>query len=190
MVTRLEKLLESIDPSRTIDRASAAVDDVFNSFRHENPIRSFDDYEDYMAKFVFHVEAGVLKFGSNAPYNKDIWLARYSHLVKKGHGPEAWKWNYEKILTGQNGGLYQLLKDVASMILQDRSGKEISARVWRFWESLTSDEKLETADEFLQKFGRMLPSEYTGSGAYLKMNLPRVLEKYPQLLMELRRSMR
>jgi hypothetical protein len=78
------------------------------------------------------------------------------------------------------------------MILQDRSGKEISARVWRFWESLNEDEKLETANEFLQKFGRMLPSEYTGgSGAYvLVMNFTRVLEKYPQLLMEMRRSMR
>ena len=144
-----------------------------------------------MAKFVFHIERGVLNFGSNVPYEKDIWLSRYSHLVKAGHGPDAWKWNYEKILTGQNGGLYQLLKDVAAMILQDRTGKEISARVWRFWESLTSDEKLETADELLQKCGHMLPSKYTGgSGAYLKMNLPRVLEEYPQLLMELRRSMR
>jgi hypothetical protein len=192
MATRLEELIESIDPSRTIDRASAAVDDAFNSFRHENPIRSFDDYEDFMAKFVFHIERGVLKFGSNVPYDKGIWLARYSHLVKEGHGPDAWKWNYEKIITGQNGGLYQLLKDVAAMILQDRSGKEISARVWRFWESLTDDEKLETANEFLQKFGRMLPSEYNGGGgAYLLvMNFTRVLEKYPQLLMEMRRSMR
>ena len=101
------------------------------------------------------------------------------------------KWNYEKIITGKDGGLYKLLKDVAAMILEDRSGREISARVWRFWESLTNDEKLETVDEFLQKFGHMLPSEYTGgSGAYLKMNFPRVLEKYPQLLMEIRRAMR
>ena len=73
------------------------------------------------------------------------------------------------------------------MILDDRSGREISARVWRFWESLTNDEKLETVDEFLRKFGHLLPSEYTsGSGAYLKMNFPSVLEKYPQLVMEIR----
>jgi hypothetical protein len=191
MATRLEELIESIDPSRTIDRTSALVDDAFNSFRYENPIRSFYDYEDYMAKFVFHIEAGVLRFGSNVPYERDLWLARYSNLVNKGHGPDAWKWNYEKILTGQNGGLYQLLKDVAAMILQDRSGREISGRVGRFWESLTYDEKLESANEFLQKFGHMLPSKYTGGGGiHLVMNLPHVLEKYPQLLMEIRRSMR
>jgi len=191
MATRLEELIESIDPSRTIDRVSTAVDDAFNSFEYDNPINSFDDYEDYMAKFVFHVEAGVLRFGSNVPYNKDFWLARYSDLVTKGHGYDAWKMNYEKILTGRDGGTYQLLKDVAAMILTDRSGREISARVGRFWNSLTDDEKLETVDEFLAEFGHMLPSEYRGGGgAYLKMNFPRVLEKYPQLVMEMRRAVR
>ena len=38
MATRLEELIESIDPSRTIDRVSAAVDDAFNSFQYNNPI--------------------------------------------------------------------------------------------------------------------------------------------------------
>jgi len=191
MATRLEELLESIDPSRTIDQVSAAVDDAFNSFRNNNPIRSFDDYEEFMSRFVQHVESVVLKFGSNVPYNKDFWWARYSNLVSNRHGRDAWKMNYEKIITGKDGGLYKLLKDVAAMILDDRSGREISARVWRFWESLTNDEKLKTVDEFLQKFGRLLPSEYTGGGgAYLKANFPRVLEKYPQLLMEIRRGVR
>ena len=192
MATKLERLMESIDPSRTIDRVSAAVDEAFNSFKYDNPIRSFDDYEDYMAKFVESIERGVLKFGSDVPYYKDLWWARYSHLVKKGHGPDAWKWNYEKILTGKDGGTYKLLKDVAAMILEDRSGKEISARIWKFWESLTDDEKQEAANELLQKLRHILPSEYTGSGGglYLKMNFPHVLEKYPQLVMEIRRAVK
>jgi hypothetical protein len=191
MATKLEELMESIDPSRTIDRVSAAVDEAFNSFEYNNPISSFDDYEEYMSRFVMHIESVVLNFRSNVPYNKDFWWARYSNLVKSGHGYDAWKMNYEKILTGKEGGTYKLLKDVAAMILDDRSGKEISGRVWSYWESLTNGEKLETVDEFLQKFGRLLPSEYTsGGGAYLKMNFPRVLEKYPQLLMEIRRATR
>jgi hypothetical protein len=191
MSTRLEELMESIDPSGTIDRVSAAVDEAFNSFSYNNPIGSFDDYEEYMARFVEHIESVVLNFGSNVPDNKDFWWARYSNLVEKEHGPDAWKWNYEKILTGKDGGTYKLLKDVAAMILEDRSGREISARVGNFWESLADDEKLETVDEFLAGFGHLLPSEYTGGGgAYLKMNFPRILEKYPQLLIEIRRAVR
>ena len=191
MATRLEELLESIDPARTIDQVSAAVDDAFNSFRHNHPIRSFDDYRKYMSAFVQYVEQIVVKFKSNDPYDQELFWARYSNLVRNVHGPDAWKMNYEKIITGKDGGLYKLLKDVAAMILDDRSGREISARVWRFWESLTNDEKLETVDEFLRKFGHILPSEYTGGrGAYLKMNFPSVLEKYPQLLMEIRRAVR
>ena len=144
-----------------------------------------------MSAFVQYIEQIVVKFKSNDPYDQEFFWARYSNLVRNGHGPDAWKMNYEKIITGKDGGLYKLLKDVAAMILDDRSGREISARVWRFWESLTNDEKLKTVDEFLQKFGRLLPSEYTGGGgAYLKANFPRVLEKYPQLLMEIRRGVR
>ena len=37
MATRLEELLESIDPARTIDQVSAAVDDAFNSFQIQSP---------------------------------------------------------------------------------------------------------------------------------------------------------
>lgn len=191
MATRLEELLESIDPVRTIDQVSAAVDDAFNSFRHNHPIRSFDDYRKYMSAFVQYIEQIAVNFKSNDPYDQEFFWTRYSNLVTKGHGQDAWKMNYEKIITGKDGGLYKLLKDVAAMILDDRSGREISARVWGFWESLTNKEKLETVDEFLQKFGRLLPSEYTGGGgAYLKMNFPRILEKYPQLLMEIRRGVR
>ena len=191
MATRLEKLIESIDPSRTIDRVSAAVDDAFNSFRNRNPIRTFDDYREYMSKYVQHVEQIVLKIKSNDPYDKEFFWTRYSNLVNSGNDREAWKWNYEKITTGQDGGIYKILKDVAAKILEDRSKREISARIWNLWNSLTDDEKLDTVDEFVDLLGHLLPTKYTGgNAAYLKMNFPRVLESYPQLLMELRRSLR
>jgi len=191
MSTRLEELLESIDPSRTIDRVSAAVDDAFNSFRSRNPIRTFDDYEEYMSKYVQHIEQIVLNFKSNDPYDRQFFWTRYSNLVNSRNDPDAWKWNYEKITTGQDGGLYKILKDVAAMILEDRSKREISARIGNFWNSLTNDEKLDTVDEFVHLLGHLLPTKYTGgNAAYLKMNFPRVLESYPQLLMELRRSFR
>ena len=40
--------------------------------------------------------------------------SRYVNLVSNGYEPEAWKWNYEKVMTGKDGGLYGILKDVAS----------------------------------------------------------------------------
>ena len=66
MSTRLEKLIKSIDPSNTIDRVSVAVDEAFNSFRNRNPIRTFEDYREYMSKYVQHIEQIVLKFFSYA----------------------------------------------------------------------------------------------------------------------------
>ena len=191
MPTRLEELVASIDPSRLFDRVSDAVDSAFNSFGYDNRIRSFEDYQKYMSEFVQHIEQTILRFKSNDPYDREFFWTRYSNLVNSAQGRDAWKLNYEKILTGKDGGLYQLLKDVAALVLQDRSKQQISNLVWAFWNNLSNDEKLETVDEFLNKFGHILPSEYTGGGgAYLKANFPRFLEKYPQLLMEIRRSVR
>lgn len=189
MSTRLEELIERIDPSNIIDRVSIAVDEAFNSFRYDRPIESFDDYQEYMTEFVQHIEQIVIGFRTTHPVAKDFFWGRYSTLVNKKQGPDAWKMNYEKVLTGKGGGTYQLLKDVAAMILEEQSGRQISTKVWNFWNSLDNDEKLDTVDEFLRKFGRILPSEYT-SGAYLKINFPQVLEKYPQLLLEIRRAVR
>ena len=61
--------------------------------------------EKYMSRFVQYIESVVLKFKSNDPYDKDFFWARYSNLVNNGHGRDAWKMNYEKIITGKDGGL-------------------------------------------------------------------------------------
>jgi hypothetical protein len=191
MATTLEELIESIDPSRTIERVSSAVDEAFNSFQYNNPIRTFEDYQGYMARFVQHVEQIVLRFNSNNPNDPDFFWARYVNLVNSGYDPGAWKWNYEKVMTGKDGGLYKILQDVAAMILKDRSGREISGRILAFWNSLNTEEKLDTIDEFLRKYGYILPTEFTeGSAAHLRMNFSRFLEQYPQFLLEMRRSIR
>ena len=122
MGTRLENLIENIDPSQLYDRVSQAVDAAFNSFRYDYPIKSFDDYQKCMSQFVQHIEQVILGFRSRQDYDRTFFWTRYSNLVNAQHGRDAWKMNYEKILTGKEGGLYQLLKDVAGMILKDRPG--------------------------------------------------------------------
>jgi len=189
MATRLEELIQCIDPSRTIERVSAAVDQAFNSFRYENSIKTFEDYEEFMAGFVKHVEQIVLKYKMDHPLDQEFYWSRYVNLVSSGYESKAWKWNYEKVITGKDGGLYGILKEVASQILKDRSGKEISGRVYIYWNSLDTQEKLEAVDEFLWKFGHTIPSTFTeGSAPVLKAYFPRFLEQYPQYLLEIRRS--
>lgn len=191
MGTRLENLIESIDPSQLFDRVSQAVDAAFNSFRYDYPIKSFDDYQKCMSQFVQHIEQVVLGFRSSQDYDRSFFWTRYSNLVNGQHGRDAWKMNYEKIITGRDGGLYQLLKEVAGMVLKDRSKQQISNRIGPFWNSLSDTEKLNTIQEFMAKFGDILPSEYRGGGgAYLKMNFPNMLQKYPELILEIRRAVR
>lgn len=191
MATTLEILIKTIDPSRTIERVSAAVDEAFNSFKDNSPIRAFDDYGKYMSKYVQHIEQIVLKFQSASPYNQEFFWGRYVNLVSGGYERETWKWNYRRIMTGEDGGLYGVLKEVASLILKDRSGNEISSRIYTFWNSLDTQEKFAAIDEFIRKFGNTLPSKFTdGRTIYLKMHFPQFLEKYPQFLLEMRRSIR
>ena len=84
--------------------------------------------------------------------------------------------------------MYGLLKAVAGRILDKYAGNEISARVNHFWANLSVDEKLVVMDEYLAKYGHLLPSELTEGGAFrIKANFIKVLEEHPRILHRLGR---
>jgi hypothetical protein len=65
---------------------------------------------------------------------------------------------------------------------------EIFARIIDYWNRLTSDEQLSATNEYLDKYGHLLPDEMTeGSAARIRANLPKVLAQHPKTLQKTRR---
>jgi hypothetical protein len=90
--------------------------------------------------------------------------------------------------TGAEGGLFSVLKAIALRMAEEYTENEIHARVSDYWNRLTPDEQLAAGDEYLEKYGHLLPDEMTeGSAARIRVNLPKVLIQHPKTLQKTRR---
>ena len=189
MTTNLDMLLESIDPSRTYGQVSARVDEAVNNFAmHRAIIEDWDEYENFLTDFYRHIETVVLRIGSGVPDSREFYWGQCANLLNKAFGTNGFKAAFEMVRTGKEGGLYQVLKTVADLIAEKYAQNEIFARISHYWESLTLDEKLAAPDEYLSKYGYLLPSELTeGSAARLRANFPKVLEEHPKMIRQMRR---
>ena len=189
MPTKLDKLLQSIDPSRVLDKVSADVDRAVNSFSMRRAkIEDWEEYEEFLAGFLRHIESVVLRLGSKAPHAKDIYWARCSNILEKKYGQNGFKTAFEMVRTGKNGGLYRILKIIADQMTENYAQNEISGRITYYLEELTIDEKLAAADEYHNKFGHLLPSDFTdANAARLKIHFEKALNEHPKIIQRMRR---
>jgi len=189
MTTNLERLVEGLDPDRTIEEAFRRADEAINSF----PMRraQIDDWSEFtrcLAEFVVHVESHILCLSRPVRGPLDFEWSRAAGLLVEIYGRSGDKTAVELARTGNEGGLYGVLKAVAMRIADDLSTNEIAARVNAFWRSHSPEELLEASREYLARYGHLLPSEMTeGSAARIVANFPKVLEQHLRLVQQLRR---
>lgn len=188
METKLDRLLNSIDPVRTQDQVSSRVDEAMNSFHVESGIiHQWEDYKVVLTNFFCHVENIVLRIYPPRRAAPDTDWGRCCQLIRQEYGPNGEKAAFEMIRTGSEGGLYAVLKAVAKRMIDTYAGNEISARINRYWQHLSTDEKIAAPQEYVRKYGHLLPSELTeGSAARILVNFTKVLEEHPNLIKRMR----
>ena len=184
MTTKLDWLLESIHPNRVSEITDRRADDAINSFVVEKDrITDWDEFRKYVVRFSLRVETEVLQLMKAFETDVEYGWGLYSKILHKAYGPNGEKAAFEMARTGNEGGIYAVLKKIARTLAENYARNEVSARVGRFWEGLSTEEKLAVGEEYLEKYGHLLPSELTeGSAARIRMNLPRVLEEHPRLM--------
>ena len=188
MATKLDKLLQSIDPSRTFDKVSADVDRAVNSFSvRRAKIEDWEEFHEFLADFFRHIESFVLKLGSKAPPAKSLHLTQCLNILEKKYGSNGWKTAFEMVRTGKNGGLYKIIKIIADQMIENYAQNVISARITYYLQDFTLDERDAEADEYLKKFGHLLPSDFTdANGVRLKVQFPSVLNEHPKIILRMR----
>ena len=190
MPTKLQILLEQIHPSRTLDNVAAKVDRAVNSFRGaRGKVTDFHEYQELIGRFHAHVEAEVLQMREPMydGYPEMHW-GRASTLLSEVWGPEGWKTGFEMSRTGVEGGFRQVLSTLAERMALLYARNEIQARVSAFWSEASPDEWLSASEEYVAKFGHLLPSELTEGGAWrIKSDFQDVLNEHPFMLRRLSR---
>ena len=118
----------------------------------------------------------------------DFDWGRAVAVLTKIYGRNGQKAAFEMARTGNEDGLYGVLKAVAMRLAEDLSKNEIVSLVHTFWQDHTPGEVLTASQEYLAKYGHLLPSELTeASAARLRANFLKVLENHPELVQRLRR---
>ena len=188
-VTGLDRLLQTIDPERTLDEVDFRVDAAVNSFNaNAGMIAGWQEFKTCMARFFRHLENSILRFDPPYPLNLHYDWGRCCHLILEEYGTSGEKVAFEMARTGVKGGLYSVLKAVARRMTNQYARSEISARIYRYWDGLTVDEQLAVSTEYLEKWGHLLPSEMTeGCAMRIRANIVKVLQEHPRVLQRLGR---
>lgn len=188
MTTKLEELLASIDPDNTSEITFRRANEALNTFPTGALIDRWEGFKHCMAGFLVHLEAHILRLNEPVSGSRDFCWARCVQHLHGTYGPNGEKAAFEMARTGNDGGLYAVLKALAMRIADEYSRNEVRARIGFYWQGLSVRQRLEASSEFLDKYGHLLPSELTeGNAARIRADLPKALENYHDLLAKMRR---
>lgn len=189
MLTKLEQLLSDIDPSRTYDITFARVDKAINTFCFEySRIDNWEDFKNCLTQFFCHVESNVLCVGKEIYSNSEFHWGRCVDLLRRIYGSSGQKAAFEMARTGTEGGLFSVLRAIALRMAEEYTENEVFARISHYWNQLIPDEQHRAVNEYLDKYGHLLPVEMTeGSAARIRANFAKVLAQHPKTLQQTHR---
>jgi hypothetical protein len=181
MASKLSALLDAIDPSRTYDESASRVDQAINRFpMAHGSVNEWRAFQELMTAFFRHLQNGILRIAPAFAGDSEMDWDGCRRLLVAVYGRNGEKAAFEMARTGNEGGLYGVLKTVAARMAEDYAKAEVRSRVGCYWELLSAPEKLAATDEYLRAWRHLLPWELTeGSAARLRMEFTKVLEEHP-----------
>ena len=188
MSSKLDKFLEYISCERTIYETYNRANEAINTFGFDKgSIQNWYHFRSCIAEFMRHLDVCILNIDKSA----DISLADYYwpmcvRPLLRIYGINGEKTALEMARTGSEGGLYAVLKAFAMHMAEEYSRNEISAKVSFFLKSLSIEEFVATADEYVGKYNHIIPYEMTEDSAVrIKMNFEKVLREHPFIIQKL-----
>jgi hypothetical protein len=152
-------------------------------------IEDWDQFEKCLVDFHQLLVRHLFNLDEVIPAWRALAANQASQCLRDEYGPSGKKAAFDMARTGNEGGLYKVLQVIAKRMAEGYADNEIGARVTEYLNSLTVDERLRAAEEYVDKYGHLLPSEVTEASAVrIKMNLQKVLEHHPRLIKNLRRA--
>ncbi len=184
--TKLDRLLASISPQKTIVEIYNRANEAINTFQTTAAqITNWDTFRYCMAELLQHVDSCALRLRGPVDVPWEYYWGDCIAVLHRIYGPSGEKAAFEMARTGNEGGLYSVLKAVAMNRAEEYIQNEISSKIIAYLESLSVDEQLDACSEYILKYGHLLPSEITEANAVrIRANFRKVLEKHPRLLLK------
>lgn len=179
MTTSLDTLLGEIGHERTLDEVARRADQALVSFQAgASQVTDWDAFRALLVRFLQHVERSCLRVEPtfDGRIDPDFDWGRCVQVLMAAFGREGEKAAFEMARTGNEGGLYRVLREMAHHVAGRLAQDEIAARVGAFWNGLSAEEQDAVCTAYLSRYGHLLPSEVTeGYAARIRARFPQVL---------------
>lgn len=188
MKTKLDRLLEDIDPDRTLSETEKHVDHAITTFNMPGvTVASWDEFKACVSRFLCHVENTTLCLNHPRDVHPDMDFGRACTFLLKVYGPNGDIAAAQMAIHNLEGGLYAVLKAIGLKMAAEYCTSEIKARISSYWNQLSTDEQVNASKEYLAKYAHLLPKDVVEGGApRLRAFFPKFLEQHPVLMWKLR----
>jgi len=189
-MSKLDKLLEEISPQKTIEHNYNLANEAVGSFNWKKArIDTWKEFKLCMAKFSKHIDERILNLKESVDMSlTEYWKFCIRPLIEI-YGSNGDITAFTIANTGNEGGLYAVLKSFAMQKTEKYTKNEIYGNVYFYWKHLSADEKVQAMDEYLSKYRDIIPSELLEfSGARLKSCFWKVLEQHPFIIQKLQQT--
>ena len=186
MATKLEILLEQIDPVNTIDKEEKRLNQAIESFnRGRNTVQSWEEFDQCLADFV-RIAFQHATTIQNIPGEDEFLYSLAMDYLKQEFPNDTQNTVYDIMSTGAEGGVYKIIKLISRFMAEQFSQRIISSYVLDYWESLSVNEQLAAPDEYVQIYKDILPKRIVQNNARLKLRFWEVLKKHPSMIKAIR----
>jgi len=178
MATKLERLLEQIDPKNTIDDIEKKINHSVATYHYpKNSVDSWEECEPCLTKMFQHLHKSVYKVSDEFAYDQAMQFLEKEY----GHFQAV----FEIMLSSAEGGINTILHNLARLIVEHYSRRHVENLVTDYWNSLSVDEKLAAPAEYLNLYSDILPQE-SRYNIRLKALFDQVLKEHPFMLKKIR----
>jgi hypothetical protein len=143
-------------------------------------IEGWNAFRGMMIRALAHIEQHLYGLKEPVTMSPEFAWGRCVALLAEVYGTESGaKAAFELARTGQEGGAREVVRRLAYHMADRMAQTHIHVGVRTMWNSLTAQEKHAATEEFLTKYGHLLPSELTeGGGWRVRADLPGFLEQF------------
>lgn len=180
MAQKLEKLLEKIHPSKSIDQFEKRISRALNDFNwSSNTVDSMDESEECIIEFTMLANLKLHKMEKeNSNKNKKMsrWIA--FDLLKKEFPRYTENSIYEIMSSGAEGGVYGIVKTLADLLYKDSAQGYINSRVNDYLKSRNMEQKFKDINEYKRMYEDILPAD----SSIDPVNFKEVLQQHPWII--------
>jgi len=192
-VTKLDVLLQKIDPDGLdMHKMASRVDRALDGFHVKwAQVQNRDDFRECIAAFVFRVKVSPVASLWLAGTAQIHWWESGSGLLAEAYGPNGADRAYYLAAGGDNGGIHGVLRKLGTAILRHDTEAHVGRCIRDYWEQLSVVERLNAPEEYLAKWGGILPLSLRGRhGPPIGARFPEILTKHPDWLRSMRSGLR